>query len=294
MDKPLDFSMNSCKEEDDRSKDQAMELKDPINCVSSKEKELKSQIINQTGIKRQQMIEENKTEEQYRRKQLEDELTSHVTNNQTRISTITASLCNTEKPPLISESLLNRTAMESVSRSSFKKIPYLNRSISEDTGIASKLLKDIIELQANPNARAKLSLEKQINAFHKGELLMRPNLQSLSNLNRESIWKTNEHSRRPDEHQPISENTDSALIDSEISDDNESKAAQDVSDEVKEFVRDKCYKSSEYNKGIIFPPNNLDSHSLPAISHAVFGGASNLVAEPHSGNSTWLNNEHFI
>ena len=192
---------------------------------------------------------------------------------------------NGHKRSLPSNDTLDTSSTDTLPMPPLKQMPQLHCSTSDRTGIASKLLKDIIQLQASQNAQSKDSLEKQINALRDNEMLVKGNLQNIQNLH-EGRWnsstsKTNQ--KTPDFKEQTTETNVSALVGIDMVSDNVSKIGQDGSEDGKEFGKDKGYRQASYNDGIFFPTNNVTNQPLQSLPPAVIGGTSNLVNEHRQG-----------
>ena len=279
MDKPLDFSMNACK--DDKSIGNESKPNEEIRYVPSKEQGALHINVYAAERNKTEKIKNDNHDDEKICNEIKDELKSCILAD-TRSTAINTSF---HKRALPSNTTLDSASKETIPMPPLKQMPPLHYSSSERTGIASKLLKDIIQLQATQNAQAKVSLEKQINALRENELFVKQNLQNIQNLN-EVSWKNStskSNQKTSDYNEQTTETNVRALVDIDMVNDNESKIAQDGSEEVKEFGKDKGYRQASYNDGIFFPPNNLNNQPLQSLSSAVIGGTSNVVGEHRQG-----------
>ena len=162
MDKPLDFSMNACK--DDKNIGNGTKQNEEMRYVPSKEQENLHINIYAAERNKTEKNEDDNHDDEKICNEIKDGLKSSILADK-RSTAINTSFNNGKKHALPSNTMIDNAPRETVPMPPLKQMPPLYYSNSEQTGIASKLLKDIIQLQATQNAQAKVSLEKQINAL---------------------------------------------------------------------------------------------------------------------------------
>ena len=282
MDKPLDFSMNSCK--DDKRITNALKQNEEKGYVPSKEQESLDINVCTTESNKTETIENGNSKDEKIGNEIKGELKGRKLADK-RSTAIRTSFHNGQKRALPSNTSLEIVSRETITMPPLKQMPALYYSSSERSGIASKLLKDIIHLQATQNAEAKMSLEKQISALRENELFVKQNLQNIQNLN-EGSWKNStskSDQKIPEYNEPTTETTVRTLVDIDMVNDNVPKIGEDGSEEVNEFGKDKGYRQESYNEGIFFPPNNVNNQPLQSLPSVVIGGAPNVVGDHRQG-----------
>lgn len=280
-DKPLDFSMNSSKEGNNKISVDEMKPKDQMKHVSSK-----SLTVRETASPNLQQMEK-------RLKQSENAIINNQKIcNQTKDESKTTHPCNqgcttmkhsaqeAQKNTFTSNNSSGSTVREGMPMPPLKQMPYSQFSSSERTNMASKLLKDIIQLQANQNAKAKLCLEEQINAFRGKELLEKHNTQNINEVKRRN--SANSGNQNTAEYKPHITERSGVMVDVEMVDENVPNLPQHGLEENDEFIQNKEYRQA-YNAGLFCPPNASNNQPLLSLSPTVMD-TSTLPPDHRQGN----------
>ena len=270
MDKPLDFSMNSCKE-----KTKQTPVNEPKE-ASKGEKEIDN--LCKDGV---ETIDD-----------IKPAMCNHLKNTNALITSISRCQSGSKRThSTFTDSVDTEAANEAdvPSMPPLKQMAFSNNTQPENqrTDIASELLRDIIKIQSNHGVtQAKLSLEKQINALKaEHESLVNQNIRPVhdrSKWNTSSTRIVGQNSTEIGQHPSVLPSSTS-LKDIEMVDDTQSNEAQDNKRDVKECITAANCTSPKFNEDIFFHQKSLGNQPLQSLQTTMISSAQNLLTDDRAG-----------
>ena len=283
MDKPLDFSMGSSKEQVNKCK---VEEVQPVTSkiqedVSSNGKEhdfsntlQKDMVLNAVNLSNYKQKNESNSGNSI------DEAKSIYWNEQDGKQE-NPLFASGQKRSLTTRKQLDGLMNDDIQMPPLKQMPRLQCSVSERVGLASKLLNDLLQLQANQNVSEKVQYENRINELNQDdELREGHNNENFSKKDwNSSIGRCSENITEKNREQ-LQEATGSIVEDIDMIDDKRYKGSRSNSEELKAFVKVKSHKhAAPLNEcsSMLSPIDVLDQrHSQSQTSASLSASPLNL------------------
>ena len=272
MDKPLDFSMGSSKDQVNKCK---VEEVQPVTSriqedISSNGKEhdfsntlQKEMVLNAVNLSNHKQKNESNSENN------KDETKSTYWNEQDA-KQVNSLFTSGQKRSLTTRKYLDCLMNDDIQMPPLKQMPRLQCSVSERVGMASKLLNDLLQLQANQNASEKVQYENRINELKQDDELREGH--NNENLNKKdwnnSIGRCSQNITEKNREQ-LQEATGSIVEDIDMIDEKRYKGSRSNSEELKAFVKVKSHKHAA-------PLNECSSMLSP----------NDVLDQPHSQSQT--------
>ena len=245
MDKPLDFSMGSSKDQVNKCN---VEEVQPVTSriqedISSNGKEhdfsntlQKAIVLNAVNLSNYKNKNESNSENG------KDETKSIYWNEQNR-KPVNPLFASGQKRSLTTRNYLDGQMNDDVQMPPLKQMPRLQCSVSEKVGMASKLLNDLLQLQANQNVSEKVQFENRINELkQEDELREDHNNENLSKKDwNNSIGRCSQNITEKIREQ-LQEATGSIVEEIDMIDEKRYKGSRSNSEELKAFVKVKSHK----------------------------------------------------
>ena len=282
-DKPLDFSMNSSKEEDEKIAVGETNTKDQIRHVSSTS--LIARVNSSSNLNEMiQRVKQNTNSNSNNQKSCD------VIPDQPKATHVGNEECTIMKHSN-QEELKNNVSSVSKERTSdpvLKQMPPLHFSSTDRTSMASKLLKDIIHLQANQqNMKAKRCLEQQIHAIRERISLEEIQQHNNPKINEAIRWRQSleiqQHNNQSTKEVKLSK-TDHSMIEPKIDyrevlsptvdatdvTGNKQNALLRRTEENTDLATNLMYNRNAHSKGMFGSSNNaLNNQNLQPLSTTV-------------------------
>ena len=285
MDKPLDFSMNSCKEKTKQTP--GNEFKE----TSKGEKEVDSVCKD-----RLETIDNDKNDSQnglFKLKEVENPTMCNLMDNQNAlIKSISRFQSGSKRTHGTFANSVDTEAENDAgvpSMPPLKQMSFSNNSQPENerTEIASELLRDIMKLQSTQGVtQAKLSLEKQINALKaEHESLVNQNIRSVhdrSKWNTKSTRILEQNSNETGQH-PSVLSSSTSLTDIELVDTTKCKEGLEDTRDVKECMTAANCSSPKFKENIFFQQKSLGNQPLQSLQTTKISSAPNLLRDDRTG-----------
>ena len=299
MEKPLDFSMGS-------SKDQVSKCKvEEVQPVTSRIQEdtssngknhdfsntlQKEMVLNAVNLSNhKQKIESNSENSK--------DVTKSIYWNEREGEPINPLFASGQKRSLTTRKYLDGLMNDDIQMPPLKQMPRLQCSVSERVGMASKLLNDLLQLQANQNISEKVQYENQINESRQDdELREGHNNENLSKKDwNNSISRCSQNITEKN-CEELQEATGSMVEDIDMIDEKRYKGSRSHCEELKAFVKVKSHKhAAPLNEcsSMLSPNDVLDQpHSQSQTSASL--SASPLNLEGNEKTSSWLESSNII